>query len=1093
MANIVEIVYSLKDGITAGLKKITGALSANRSESDKTADATERNNARVSASYKKTADSIGQLRAALAGIAAFVGLDKLKDEIEEILKAGEDLDDLQKRFATAFGGIEQGAAAFEKVREFAKGVPQSFTDVSDAAIALRKAGFDPLDGSLQALLDNANATNQSQEELIATIEALGKANIKGAVNIKSLVTLTEAGIPVFDLLGKTMGVSADRVRQLAETGQLGQDAIKQLVTALGQLRTGASADELGDFDSQLTKLKDSGREFLETIAKSGALDFFREQIKKLNAEVEEAAKNGKLQEIAKSISEGIVNGAKAIGGAAKFLLDHARAITVVAEAYAALKISGVALDLAKVSLGFVGTGKAATEAAKGTDKVAKSIKGIPGNVAIAIAVLGVEAAIATGEELAKLYLTLNDSILKNGDLQRKVADDIQANAVHFAEVAASLAQYREQNVLSAAAVAKLSDTERDAYAERLAGLTKYLQAQVLYITNLDRAGLADKAQLDRLAQLKIQLDAAKKGQEALTQATQAVADAVTTKLSPAAQLLADHFEEIKNDSKAVGEEIQKTFEGLDLKGNISAVGDFATAFDHVAAEGGKAADTLNATLLKALKDLSGEDLLQFQTGASFAIGQLGEGAEKTSAVLKATLEAALDQLGTKAEDTGEKITKSGADTIAAFNTVASNVQATAKTIEAAFDSAIASAKTVDEAKALGDALQAAGARGAIGLKELSEASRDLDERLRTLQASVTPLASQFDLLGIKSQASLVAARDNAKEAFDAIVQGAREGTAAQEDVVRAFKAWADAARAAAADSSSTTKDQVEEQIALQASIFNVSDALEKSGRAGKDAGDRIADGMNTASDAADKTADAVKKVDDAIGHESGDEFSARTDAWADALAKTANAAASADSAIVLLTADQLRGLREIGEQLNAGGLTLEQYEDRIREVMTGTSEAIQKQIDQLARLKATEQDLLDQIAQENDDDEASEDARHKKALQDIKDEATLDGALNVQEYNKLKKLEDELHELKLKNIKEQQKARDTSTESGSGTSTEGGNSAGAGNTTQRGTAVTGITVDFSGATILGGTKEQLSDQLARLILPQLKAIAARSR
>jgi hypothetical protein len=139
---------------------------------------------------------------------------------------------------------------------------------------------------------------------------------------------------------------------------------------------------------------------------------------------------------------------------------------------------------------------------------------------------------------------------------------------------------------------------------------------------------------------------------------------------------------------------------------------------------------------------------------------------------------------------------------------------------------------------------------------------------------------------------------------------------------------------------------------------------------------------------------------------------------------------------------------------------------------------------------------LDQIAQENGDDEASEDARHKKALQDIKDEATLDGALNVQEYNKLAKLEDELHALKLKNIKEQQKAQDTSASNSGGTSTgndNGGNSAGTGNTTQRGTAIPGLTIDFSGATILGGTKAGLADQLARLVLPVLKDIERSSR
>jgi hypothetical protein len=69
------------------------------------------------------------------------------------------------------------------------------------------------------------------------------------------------------------------------------------------------------------------------------------------------------------------------------------------------------------------------------------------------------------------------------------------------------------------------------------------------------------------------------------------------------------------------------------------------------------------------------------------------------------------------------------------------------------------------------------------------------------------------------------------------------------------------------------------------------------------------------------------------------------------------------------------------------------------------------------------------------------------------------------------------------------------TNSSGGTSTgtdNGGNSAGTGNTTRRGTAAPGITVDFSGATIIGGTKEQIGEQLARLVLKPLQQIAARS-
>jgi hypothetical protein len=38
-----------------------------------------------------------------------------------------------------------------------------------------------------------------------------------------------------------------------------------------------------------------------------------------------------------------------------------------------------------------------------------------------------------------------------------------------------------------------------------------------------------------------------------------------------------------------------------------------------------------------------------------------------------------------------------------------------------------------------------------------------------------------------------------------------------------------------------------------------------------------------------------------------------------------------------------------------------------------------------------------------------------------------------------------------------------------------------------------VTVDFSGATIFGGTKDELARSITRLIKPQLDAIAARSR
>jgi predicted phage gp36 major capsid-like protein len=55
---------------------------------------------------------------------------------------------------------------------------------------------------------------------------------------------------------------------------------------------------------------------------------------------------------------------------------------------------------------------------------------------------------------------------------------------------------------------------------------------------------------------------------------------------------------------------------------------------------------------------------------------------------------------------------------------------------------------------------------------------------------------------------------------------------------------------------------------------------------------------------------------------------------------------------------------------------------------------IERQIEQLARLKAMEQDLLDQIAQAKGDEFEQEDSRHKRVLDDLKAEARTQDAYN---------------------------------------------------------------------------------------------------
>jgi tape measure domain-containing protein len=1086
MANpIVQAIYDLKDNISAKIKVINDALRGNQKETDKTADAVERNNARASASYKKTAQDIGDLRKALAAVAAFVGLDKLKDGLVQILDVGERFDDLQKEFAAAFGGLEAGTETLDKVREIAANVPQSLEDVSAAAIALKRAGFDPLDGSLQALIDNQNALGQSQEDLIATIEALGRANVKGEANIKTLTALSQQGIPVFDLLSKSLGVSADRVRELAESGQLGQDTIKRLVAELGNLRAGAAADELGDLDSQLTKLKDSGREFLDTIAKSGALDFFREQLQDLNAEVTAAANDGRLKALAKSISDGIVSTANAVRGAIGLVVEYSGALIELGKTYLVFKAIDIGASFIKAAADMeVAARKTkaakveAEAAATGFGKLRASIGKLPSTIKFSIAAIGIDYTlnkiIALGEGLTEL---------RHAEVGlREAQDDLAETSAHLQDKIAGIKRefgaFADVAIESADALKNSGEEQLKSYADQLAGAQRYYRALALEAKLAgDEVGMASAKQ--HLADLQAEI--ALVNQQLA--ATKAVGSDAAAGLSDGAKAIAAKLGEIKDDAKATADFIQKSFEGFDFGRSVTEIGDFAAALDSVAAKGGKAAETLDSTLLESLKKLTGEQLLQFQSASAAAIDGLGEKAASTSAVLRATLETSLDRLGVKAEATGQAITKSGKDTIATFTAVAENAQATAQTIEAAFDAALASVKTVDEAKALGAAIQAAADTGKISLKELADASRDLDERLRSLTAAVSPLASQFDLLGIKSQAQLIAARDNAKEAFDAIVQGAREGTAAQEDVVRAFKAWADAARAAAADSGSTTKAQVDEQIALQASILNLTDALAKSGDVGKDAGDKTAEALRGAADAADDLAGSATAA--AAGSEA-------LAAGTAAAAESANAFAESSQTILLLTADQLKQMRALRDEVFNGTLSWQDYGEQVNAIITGVDENLQKQEEALRKFNDELNDLQSQLASAQGDDVSVENLRHEKKMQDIKDEQDL----TLAQRRQLEDLEEKLHEANLKRIKDEQNAQKKGDQGGpdepnppNGGGNGGGSGGGSGGGGGRAAPAAAVTVN---AVLLSGDQKAVDD-LTRRIKKGLTDIDNRSR
>lgn len=867
MANrIVQAIYDLKDNVTGKLKKIGDAWRGSTQDSDKAAAGAERGGKRLSAAYEGAANSIGKLRAAIGALAAVVGLQKLYDGLVGILNTGERFDDLRKQFDTAFGGIEEGGRALESVKALAKDIPNGFEDVSAAAIALKKFGFDPLDGTLQALIDNNAALDKSQEDLITTIDTLGKANLRGQINMRALIALQQQGIPVTELLGKALGKSEAEIKRMAATGQLGADAIKVLVRELGELRAGAAAAEMGDLDAQLQKIRDNANQFFNLIAQSGALAYFQERLAAVNTKIKELTASGELQRYAKSISDGIVVTGRAVEGAVSFIVKYSDGLLAVAKGYLAMKAAqasigllNIARDWKQVAAATLEAGTSATKSGGMFGKLGATIRGMPRTVQIGLIVAGYELLDLTANKIAEIAARNSDATeaLEAANAARRAQVQEEINLLHIAQQ--QTIQFRDTQIKSATEVAALTDAEIAAYKARLEGAQEYARQQLaVALRQQEIRGATDETNA-AVAEASKRLADVRKGWDNVAKGAELAGEAAAKNLSIGAAAVIDQLGKIDGATSAATSKIGELFKSFETA-STTRLGDIALGLASVSTESIRADTNVRTGLAATLKKLGGEDLLRFQGAAQAAFEQFNVGAEQSAAVADTVLLTALERLGVKGDSLGVRFTAAGRDTIATFQAIAESSNATSSQIEAGFKAALAAVSTSAEAESLGIALEAAAARGAVALDTAERSAAALKARLREIQEAADPLSDAFARLGVTSQRELRNAADTAREAFDQIVSGAQRGQAATEDVRRAFVAYAKAQLDAVANSDGWERKQVEGAIRVRAASLNVRDALVELGLAGDVAGDKVAGGANRATAALQGTEDAASSA-----------------------------------------------------------------------------------------------------------------------------------------------------------------------------------------------------------------------------------------
>ncbi|WP_043309562.1 tape measure protein [Pseudomonas sp. ML96] len=236
------------------------------------------------------------------------GLNLVRDGIYSMLETGDKYELLGKRMSSLMGGIAEGEKATAWIKQFAKDTPLEVTDVTDAFALLKSYGLDPMGGSLQAIVDKNEQLGGGMERLQGISSALGQAYAKQKLQTEEILQLVERGVPVWTLLEKVTGKNAAALQELATKGRLGRDVIAALIEEMGRSAEGAAADNMSTLTGLVSNLSDVWSDFLNRIAKSGALNYAKDQLKGIADYIDQMDRDGRLDKLATSLSKAFEKG-----------------------------------------------------------------------------------------------------------------------------------------------------------------------------------------------------------------------------------------------------------------------------------------------------------------------------------------------------------------------------------------------------------------------------------------------------------------------------------------------------------------------------------------------------------------------------------------------------------------------------------------------------------------------------------------------------------------------------------------------------------------------------------------------------------------
>ena len=193
--------------------------------------------------------AFSRVKGAIAGL----GLGLL---IKEVAQTSAEFEDLQLALNAVFGGVEEGAAAFDRVKDIAGKLPLDIDLITSAFTQLKGAGIEPTEELLLSFSDAASVSTDKVGAFQSSIDLFTRT-MQGGLGLEELQRLQDRGLPVFDVLNEKLGITRLEVSNLGKTAEGAKQIRDALFEGFDDRFGGATEVALQSLSTRFSNFGDS--------------------------------------------------------------------------------------------------------------------------------------------------------------------------------------------------------------------------------------------------------------------------------------------------------------------------------------------------------------------------------------------------------------------------------------------------------------------------------------------------------------------------------------------------------------------------------------------------------------------------------------------------------------------------------------------------------------------------------------------------------------------------------------------------------------------------------------------------------------------